>query len=242
VTSRSEGGLMHAFVLTGAGVSAESGLGTFRDKGGIWAQFDPMRLATPEAFAAEPDAVHDFYNMRRRNLLSALPNAAHAALHRLEAGLSDRGGSLFLCTQNIDDLHEQAGSRAVHHMHGELLRARCGRCGHREECRGDLSAETVCAGCGEAGAMRPDVVWFGEMPIGIDRIEAALAAADLFAAIGTSGAVHPAAGYVAEARARGIPTIELNLEPSQSAHAFAQARYGPATETVPAFVAELLAD
>jgi NAD-dependent deacetylase len=231
---------MKLFVLTGAGVSAESGLGTFRDKGGIWARFDPMRLATPEAFARDPARVHGFYNRRRRNLLAAEPNAAHFALARLEAGLAERGGSLFLCTQNIDDLHERAGSRAVHHMHGQLLVARCGRCGRREPCRGDLSAETVCAGCGRAGAMRPDVVWFGEMPIGMDANEAALAAADRFVAIGTSGAVYPAAGFVTEARARGIPTVELNLEPSDVARAFDDARYGPATETVPALVAEIL--
>jgi NAD-dependent deacetylase len=231
---------MRLFVLTGAGVSAESGLGTFRDKGGIWDEFDPMELATPEAFASDPDRVHAFYNLRRRALIAAKPNAAHFALARLEAGLAAGGGTLFLCTQNIDDLHEQAGSRAVHHMHGELLVARCGWCGRREECRGDLSVATVCEGCWQTGAMRPCVVWFGERPHGLDRIDAALAAADRFVAVGTSGAVYPAAGYVAEARARGIPTVELNLEPSDNAGSFDAARYGPATETVPAFVAELL--
>ena len=229
------------FVLTGAGVSAESGLGTFRDKGGLWEEFDPMALATPQAFARDPERVHAFYNLRRRNLLAARPNAAHAALARLEAALEAGGGRLFLCTQNIDDLHEQAGSGAVHHMHGELLKARCGWCGRREDCRGDLSVETICEGCRQTGAMRPDVVWFGEMPLGLDRIEEALAGSDLFVAIGTSGAVYPAAGYVAEARARGIPTVELNLEPSDNAQSFDDARYGPATETVPALVAELLA-
>jgi NAD-dependent deacetylase len=229
------------FVLTGAGVSAESGLGTFRDPGGIWERFDPMQLATPEAFARDPDAVHAFYNMRRSNLLAARPNAAHAALAGLEAGLAERGGGLFLCTQNIDDLHEQAGSRTVHHMHGELLKARCGWCGRREACRGDLSVETVCEGCWQTGAMRPDVVWFGEMPYELDRIDAALGGSELFVAIGTSGAVYPAAGYVAEARALGLPTVELNLAPSDNARTFDEARYGPATEVVPAFVAELLA-
>ncbi len=232
---------MRVFVLTGAGVSAESGLGTFRDAGGIWAQFDPMTLATPEAFAADPETVHAFYNIRRRNLLAARPNAAHAALARAEAVLGERGGGLFLCTQNIDDLHEQAGSRAVHHMHGELLKTRCGWCGRREECRGDLSVETICEGCWQVGAMRPDVVWFGETPDGLDRIDAELAATDLFVAIGTSGAVYPAAGYVAEARALGIPTVELNLEPSDNARVFDDARYGPATEVVPAFVDAVLA-
>jgi NAD-dependent deacetylase len=226
---------MRVFVLTGAGVSAESGLGTFRDKGGIWDEFDPMELATPEAFARDPERVHAFYNLRRRNLLGAKPNAAHAALARLAAG-----AEVFVCTQNIDDLHEQAGSPSVHHMHGELLKARCGWCGRREECRGDLSVETVCEGCWQSGAMRPDVVWFGEMPVGLDQIDAALAGADLFVAIGTSGAVYPAAGYVAEARARGIRTVELNLAPSDKAHVFDEARYGQATEVVPAFVAGLL--
>ncbi len=229
-------------MLTGAGVSAESGLGTFRDKGGIWARFDPMQLATPEAFGRDPEQVYQFYNMRRRNLLAAAPNAAHVALARLEAELVARAGGVFLCTQNIDDLHERAGSRAVHHMHGELLKARCTRCGTVAAWRDDLDTGTPCPSCSRAGGMRPDVVWFGEMPKGLDRIEAALAAAGLFVAIGTSGAVYPAAGYVAEARGLGIRTVELNLEPSENARAFDDARYGPATEVVPAFVAELLAD
>lgn len=232
---------MRIFVLTGAGVSAESGLGTFRDKGGIWARFDPMKLATPEAFARDPAAVHDFYNLRRRNLLAAKPNAAHAALADLEAGLAARGGGVFLCTQNIDDLHEQAGNRGVHHMHGELLRARCLHCGAAVPWREDLSVATPCPACARTGGMRPDVVWFGEMPCGLDLIGAELGAADLFVAIGTSGAVYPAAGYVAEARALGIPTVEVNLAPSDNARAFNDGRYGPATETVPALVAELIA-
>ena len=232
---------MRIFVLTGAGISAESGLGTFRDAGGIWARFDPLKLATPGAFARDPATVHEFYNLRRQNLLAAAPNAAHAALERLEAGLDARGGSLFLCTQNIDDLHEQAGSRAVHHMHGELLKARCTLCGTVTGWRADLSTATPCPSCGGRGGMRPDVVWFGEMPYGLERIAAALAAADRFVAIGTSGAVYPAAGYVAEARERGIPTTEINLAPSDVAGAFDEALYGPATETVPAFVARLLA-
>jgi NAD-dependent deacetylase len=225
---------MRVFVLTGAGVSAESGLGTFRDAGGIWARFDPMKLATPEAFAADPDTVHAFYNARRRNLLAAGPNAAHRALARLAGAVE-----LFLCTQNIDDLHERGGSPQVHHMHGELLKARCGGCGAVADWRGDLSRADLCAGCGRAGALRPDVVWFGEMPVGLERIEAALERADLFVAIGTSGAVYPAAGYVAEARALGIETVEINLEPSDNAGDFDRCLYGPATETVPRFVATL---
>jgi NAD-dependent deacetylase len=224
------------FVLTGAGVSAESGLGTFRDAGGIWARFDPMKLATPEAFAADPALVHAFYNARRRNLVAAAPNAAHAALARLAAGVR-----LFLCTQNIDDLHERAGSPQVHHMHGELLKARCLACAAVLPWREDLDTATPCPACGRAGALRPDVVWFGETPYGLAAIDDALAAADLFAAIGTSGAVYPAAGYVAEARARGLRTVEVNLEPSDTARAFDLRRYGPATVEVPRLVDDLLA-
>lgn len=223
------------FVLTGAGVSAESGLGTFRDAGGIWARFDPMKLATPEAFARDPATVHAFYDARRRNLLAAAPNAAHFALAELA-----RGGRVFLCTQNIDDLHEQAGSPQVHHMHGELLKALCGRCGATHAWRGDLSTRDACPACGAAGALRPDVVWFGEMPYGLDVIEAALEAAEVFVAIGTSGAVYPAAGYVELARRMGLRTVEINLEPSDNAEVFDDRRYGPATTEVPAFVAELL--
>ena len=231
---------MQVFMLTGAGISAESGLGTFRDKGGLWARFDPMQLATPEAFARHPDRVHAFYNLRREGLLGAAPNAAHRALARLEAALAARGGGLFLCTQNIDDLHERAGSRAVHHMHGELLKSRCTHCGAVAPCRHDLAVDQPCAACGRAGGLRPDVVWFGEMPMGLDLIGARLRAADLFVAIGTSGAVYPAAGLVDTARTRGIRTCELNLEPSHNAGAFDECRYGPATEIVPAYVDDLL--
>ncbi|WP_232630737.1 NAD-dependent deacylase [Methylobacterium sp. Leaf118] len=228
------------FILTGAGISAESGLGTFRDRGGIWSRFDPMRLATPEAFAAEPVLVHEFYNLRRRNAREARPNPAHAALARLEAGLSQAGGRLFLCTQNVDDLHERAGSRAVVHMHGELAKARCLSCEAVHPWEDDLSVDTPCPACGRSGGMRPDVVWFGEMPHHLDAIDAALAAADRFVAIGTSGAVYPAAGYVAQARQRGIPTLALNLEAADNAGLFEATRLGPASVTVPAFVAALL--
>ena len=226
---------MRVFVLTGAGVSAESGLGTFRDAGGIWARFDPMKLATPQAFARDPDAVHEFYNMRRRNLIAAEPNAAHAALARLAGGVD-----LFLCTQNIDDLHEQAGSPQVHHMHGELLKARCLGCGATRPWREDLHVTSACPACGRRGGMRPDVVWFGEMPYGLDLTEARLARADLFVALGTSGAVYPAAGYVSAARGLGIRTVEINLEPSDNAQAFDERRYGPASLEVPRFVDDLL--
>jgi NAD-dependent deacetylase len=232
------------FVLTGAGVSAESGLGTFRDKkgDGIWAKFDPMKLATPEAFARDPETVLTFYDLRRRNLLHAEPNAAHFALARLEGALADRGGSLALVTQNIDDLHERSGSASVIHMHGELLKARCGRCGMVRSWVDDLTVAHACPDCGRAGALRPHVVWFGEMPLGMDLIDRALREADLFVAIGTSGAVYPAAGFVAEARAYGLRACEINLEAADNADLFDEQRLGPASETVPAWVEELVRD
>jgi NAD-dependent deacetylase len=234
---------MRIFLLTGAGVSAESGLGTFRnrDRTGIWARFDPMKLATPAAFAREPDEVHAFYNARRRNLASCSPNPAHFAIARLEAGLSARGGQLTLVTQNIDDLHERAGSRQVIHMHGEMFKARCTVCERVSIWREDLGVASPCPGCALAGFMRPHVVWFGETPLELTAIAAALARADLFASIGTSGAVYPAAGFVETARANGLATCELNLEPSDNADRFGERRYGRASETVPAWVEEVLA-
>lgn len=231
---------MRLFVLTGAGISAESGLGTFRDVGGIWAEFDPAELATPEAFDRDPNKVNAFYNMRRHNLLDAAPNAAHLALARLEHELEEQGGSLFLCTQNIDDLHERAGSRHVHHMHGELLKVRCRRCQSVMPWRDDLSILDHCTTCGRDGCLRPDIVWFGEMPYGVEMIDCELHRADRFVAIGTSGAVYPAAGYVELAQAYGITTCELNLEPSDNARLFDESIYGPASEIVPAFAARVL--
>ena len=229
------------FVLTGAGISAESGLGTFRDKTGegIWAKFDPMKLATPEAFARDPESVLGFYDLRRRNLLNARPNAAHFALARLESALAERGGSLTLVTQNIDDLHERAGSASVIYMHGELLKARCNACEAVRPWVDDLAASHACPDCGSAGALRPHVVWFGEMPLAMDEIDRALRKAELFVAIGTSGAVYPAAGFVAEARAYGLRTCEINLEAADNADLFDEQRLGPASETVPAWVEEL---
>ena len=232
------------FVLTGAGISAESGLGTFRDKRGegIWAKFDPMKLATPEAFARDPNSVLAFYDLRRRNLMSAEPNAAHFALARLENTLNERGGSLSLVTQNIDDLHELAGSRRVIHMHGELLKARCNACGTVRPQLGDLAVSHACGNCGRTGALRPHVVWFGEMPFCMDEIERALAKADLFAAIGTSGAVYPAAGFVAKAHAYGLRTCEINREAADNADLFDEQRRGAASETVPAWVEDILSE
>ncbi len=230
------------FVLTGAGISAESGLGTFRDKKGegIWAKFDPMKLATPEAFARDPESVLAFYDLRRRNLLSARPNAAHFALARLESALAERDGSLTLVTQNIDDLHERAGSASVIHMHGELLKARCGRCEAVRSWLDDLLPSDLCSHCGRAGGLRPHVVWFGEMPLAMDLIDRALRKSELFVAISTSGAVYPAAGFVAEARAYGLRTCEINLEAADNADLFDEQRLGPASETVPAWVGALM--
>jgi NAD-dependent deacetylase len=234
---------MRIFMVAGAGVSAESGLGTFRDKNdsGIWARFDPMKLATPEAFARDPLEVHAFYNARRRKLITASPNAAHFALARLETALAESRGELTLVTQNIDDLHERAGSKRVIHVHGELLKARCTACEAVSPWREDLGLGDHCLTCGGIGVLRPHVVWFGEMPLEMDEIYAALRKADLFVAIGTSGSVYPAAGFVSEARAVGIRTCEINLEPSDNARQFDERRYGPASEAVPAWVDDVLA-
>ena len=224
-------------ILTGAGLSAESGLGTFRDKDGLWSEFNLEEVATPEGFARNPARVHEFYNFRRRLLGKARPNAAHYALARLE---QEHQGCVLTVTQNVDGLHEAVGTHKLIHMHGELSRALCAACNASMSWAEDLSTDTVCPACDNAGAMRPDVVWFGEMPREMDRIYGALVACDLFISIGTSGNVYPAAGFVAEARAAGAHTVELNLEPSEGASLFAEAAYGHATEVVPDFVERLL--
>jgi NAD-dependent deacetylase len=224
-------------VLTGAGISAESGVATFRDKGGIWSRVRIEDVATPEAFARDPARVHEFYNERRRGLAGVEPNAAHHALARLEREFV---GDFLLVTQNIDRLHEAAGSRSVIHMHGELSAALCNACGARQPTVSDLSADLVCPACETAGGMRPDVVWFGEMPYRMDEIYDRLATADLFVSIGTSGTVYPAAGFVREARLAGARTVELNLEPSEGSADFDDRRTGAAGQIVPVFVEELL--
>lgn len=229
-------------VLTGAGISKESGLETFRDAGGIWSKVRIEDVATPDAFARDPARVHAFYNYRRNGLLAAdvQPNAAHMALVTLERQWP---GGVLIVTQNVDDLHERAGSENLIHMHGELLRARCGHCGAKVACRHDLSVDDVCATCIEAGGLRPDVVWFGEMPMGMDEIQAALSDCGLFVSIGTSGNVYPAAGFVELVRHHGDGhTVEINLEPSTGASIFEERRYGAATALVPAFVDALLGD
>ena len=222
-------------ILTGAGLSAESGLGTFRGPGGLWENFRIEDVATPEAFARDPVRVHEFFNLRRSWHKKARPNAAHLALARLE----HEHGNVLTVTQNIDALHEAAGSKNLIHLHGELERALCAACGESAPWKEDLSLEMLCARCGEA-AMRPDVVWFGEMPREMERIYDALGACDLFISIGTSGAVYPAAGFVMEARAAGAHAVELNLEPSDGADLFLERIEGPATEIVPAYVDRLL--
>lgn len=224
-------------ILTGAGVSADSGVSTFRDPDGVWAKYDYNEVATPEGFARNPALVHSFYNARRAGLKCVQPNAAHAALARLEVHLD---GALTLVTQNVDDLHERGGSARVIHMHGELAKIRCSACGTIQQWEGDISVETRCATCGLDCVMRPDVVWFGEMPMQMDEIAVAISEADLFVSIGTSGNVYPAAGFVGEARSCGIPCIELNLEPSENAWAFTEARYGRAAEIVPEWVGGLI--
>lgn len=229
-------------VLTGSGISAESGVATFRDKDGVWAKYDYREVATPEGFAANPAMVHDFYNQRRRALPAVAPNAAHIALAKLEQGLDQCGGGLTLITQNVDDLHERGGSKNVLHMHGELLKAECAVCGAISECERDLSVDIQCMACRRSGGMRPHVVWFGEMPRHMEDAADAIMSADLFVSIGTSGSVYPATGFAAEARALGVTTMELNLEPSENAQMFSDARYGPATKIVPAWVDEILAD
>jgi NAD-dependent deacetylase len=226
-------------VLTGAGISAESGLGTFRDKDGLWTKYDLQEVATPEGFARNPVLVHDFYNARRKNLVEAAPNAAHYALAELERRFD---GQFLLVTQNVDDLHERAGSARLLHMHGELLKIRCESCDAVRDWRGDLDLATACPDCGTSGGLRPHVVWFGEMPLYMDDIAAALETCDLFVSIGTSGQVYPAAGFVAEVRRGGLAhTVELNLDPSDGFSLFAEKIYGPATDVVPAFVARVLA-
>ncbi|MFZ1416394.1 MAG: Sir2 family NAD+-dependent deacetylase [Defluviicoccus sp.] len=228
-------------ILTGAGISKESGLDTFRCTDGIWSRVNLEDVATPEGFARDPELVHAFYNARREKLSdpAVQPNAAHAALARLEA---EWPGEVLLVTQNIDDLHERAGNREIIHMHGELNKVRCQTCAHLVVWPDALTVEHACTACGRRGTLRPHVVWFGEMPLEMERIYDALGQCGLFLSIGTSGQVYPAAGFVSHVRMyTRARTVELNLEPSTGATLFAEAFYGPATDVVPAFVDQLLA-
>jgi NAD-dependent deacetylase len=226
-------------ILTGAGVSAESGIDTFRDAGGLWEKHRVEDVATPEAFARDPDLVHRFYDMRRAAIQTKKPNDAHYALAELDRHWRGEGRNLLIVTQNVDDLHERAGAERLLHMHGEHLVALCQACEIRSPWTGPMQHRPPCPICGTP-SLRPDVVWFGEMPYHIPEIYSAIRTADLFVSIGTSGAVYPAAGFVRDAKQQGAKTLELNLEPSQGSHFFDEARYGPATEVVPEWVDELL--
>lgn len=223
-------------ILTGAGISAESGIATFRGPGGLWEGHRVEDVCTPEALARDAALVHRFYDLRRAALASVEPNAAHRALARLDAAWP---GELLIVTQNVDDLHERAGARRLLHMHGELRSSLCAACGARGAWHGDMPPGTACGRCG-AGALRPDIVFFGEMPYAMERIEAAVARADVFVSIGTSGAVYPAAGFVRVARSAGARTLELNLEPSEGSSWFDESRMGAAGMLVPAWVDEML--
>jgi len=233
-------------ILTGAGISAESGIDTFRSEGGLWEQHRIEDVATPEAFERDPDLVLRFYDMRRAAIQEAQPNAAHHALGRLAREWNSDGRSLTVVTQNVDDLHERGGMddtphSELIHMHGTHLTAWCLVCDGRPAWRGPLIERPACPLCDSAGSLRPDIVWFGEMPYYMEEIYAALEVADLFVSIGTSGAVYPAAGLVHRARMAGTRTLELNLEPSKGSKSFDECRHGPATQLVPHWVDEILA-
>lgn len=223
-------------ILTGAGISAESGLRTFRAEDGLWEDHRVEDVATPEAFRRDPELVQRFYDERRRGILAAEPNSAHEALARLDRNWE---GGLLIVTQNIDDLHERAGATRVLHMHGEGLSAWCLACDARHRWEGTLLDGPACPACGEM-AMRPDIVWFGEMPYRMEEIFRALAEADLFVSIGTSGAVYPAAGFVQQAASHGARTVELNLDRSQGSAWFDESRLGPASMLVPVWVDQIL--
>jgi NAD-dependent deacetylase len=224
-------------ILTGAGVSAESGLATFRGPDGLWEGHRVEDVATPEAFRRDPALVHSFYDARRAKLGTVEPNAAHEALARLDA---EWPGELLLVTQNVDDLHERAGSTRLVHMHGELAKGWCLRCNERFGWSGPMGESAECPSCGTIGMVRPDIVWFGEMPYEMNLIDEAVRRCDLFVSIGTSGAVYPAAGFVQTARYVGAQTLEMNLEPSLGSMMFNESRIGRAGELVPQWVDELL--
>ncbi|NNE50985.1 MAG: NAD-dependent deacylase [Sulfitobacter sp.] len=224
-------------ILTGAGISAESGIETFRAEDGLWAKHRVEDVATPEGFQRDPKLVVDFYNARRAQAAEVEPNAAHIALGRLE---QEHRGEVVVITQNVDDLHERGGTTRLHHMHGELKSALCAACDHRWAAPLVMAPHDRCPACAAAAA-RPDIVWFGEMPYEMDLLFQHLSEADLFASIGTSGNVYPAAGFVAEARRGGAHTVEFNLERSAIGNQFSEHRIGPASQTVSAWVEEILA-
>lgn len=224
-------------ILTGAGISAESGLRTFRGDDGLWEGHRIEDVCTPQAFARDPALVQQFYDARRAAAAAVEPNAAHLALARLEA---DWDGDFLLVTQNVDSLHERAGSRKLIHMHGELDSGWCLGCGERFSWQGPMSSNNLCPACSTAGKVRPDIVWFGEIPYHMEGVEDALRRCDLFVSIGTSGAVHPAAGFVQTAKYCGAKALEINLDPSMGSIFFDEHRHGPASEQVPKWVDELI--
>lgn len=230
--------LRNIVILTGAGTSAESGLATFRGPDGLWEGHRVEDVATPQAFARDPALVHKFYDARRARLAEVDPNAAHTALARLDA---EWPGDLLIVTQNVDDLHERAGAKRLLHMHGELASGWCLRCNERFGWAGPMGKGGACPSCETVGMVRPDIVWFGEMPYEMERIDEAIMRADLFVSIGTSGAVYPAAGFVQTARYHGARTLEINLQPSQGSLFFDERRYGLASVEVPKWVEEVLA-
>jgi NAD-dependent deacetylase len=222
-------------ILTGAGISAESGIATFRDNNGLWGKYKVEEVATPNGYRLNPQLVHDFYNTRRRELADVQPNAAHFALAKLESAVDNCS----VITQNVDDLHEKAGTVNLLHMHGELLKMRCESCSFTFRSRDDFSPSSMCSKCGTQGSLRPDIVWFEEMPKYLDVIESLLSSADLFISIGTSGAVYPAAGFI-RMTPKGCRTVEFNLQRSLVSNHFQEQVLGLATETVPNFVQEII--
>jgi len=230
--------LENIVILTGAGISAESGVATFRGPDGLWEGHRVEDVATPEAFERDPVLVHRFYDARREKLGTVEPNSAHKALARLDR---EWRGELLLVTQNVDDLHERAGSKRLVHMHGELRKGLCLACDGRFDWEGPMGTEAGCPSCDSNGTVRPDIVWFGEMPYEMERIDAALQRCDLFVSIGTSGAVYPAAGFVQTARHCGARTLEINLEPSLGSFLFDESRTGRAGALAPKWVEEVLA-
>jgi NAD-dependent deacetylase len=235
--SRPMTNIRNIVVLTGAGISAESGIATFRGPGGLWEGHRVEDVCTPQALARNPELVHRFYDLRRAALAGVEPNAAHHALATLDA---EWPGELLIVTQNVDDLHERAGAKRLLHMHGELKSALCAACEHRQAWDGNMPPGTACVACGSP-AMRPDIVFFGEMPYAMDVIERAISRADLFVSIGTSGAVYPAAGFVQTAKYHGARTLELNLDRSEGSGWFHESRLGPAGTLVPEWVGQMLA-
>jgi NAD-dependent deacetylase len=223
-------------ILTGAGISAESGISTFRDANGLWERYRIEDVASPQAFQRDPETVHRFYNLRRAQLNGVQPNSAHFALAALETAWTD--GDFLLITQNVDDLHERAGSQNLLRMHGELRKLRCAACGVVVRHEGDAGTDMACPACGRRKTMRPDIVWFGEVPFGLDQASKALLQADIFAAIGTSGMVYPAAAFAERAKfnGRGCVTFEINPDPTGAA-IFDHVIAAPASMGVPAFVA-----